>query len=558
MRFDYKLSQRPQIELNKGVSHLKTTAIHSLSLMRPQGRIQMALVALVLAGAVLVLPTRALAADHRESPTADATPEGDITDLFAFLDPNSATQLVLIMDVNPFSVPDEPNYSFSPSILYQFKIANNQYAVEDLVVQVMFSNFPAATCASGQMVSVYGPTPPTTTGLVNTVVGVNPTVTGCTNATLTQGNMTVFTGQRSDPFIFDIGQYMRIIQSNQDLFRDFPSFALGALHGRPVRADMTSGVDGFGGFNVSTIAIELPKSDAAGFLGNQGVVGIWATTSMPLAASSATAMTAIRSHQDQQAPTTSYMQFQRVGQQIFKTVFVPSTMREAFNASVPENDVMNWSSLVPDALTTKDNDGTGNTIAARASLLTTLGFTDASGANPGQGHGAPLLFPGTFANTNVNFLRNLLLPDVLRLDLNNLPTGLTVLPGAAASGGNSDPQLGLGVNGLQNGRRPTDVVSDIVLQFVRQFCDLNFPASTGVPGSGPARPGALNFGTDRRTLAVLDGTFFYRPDAHVGDVSGNQAAYGGNPQPFLTTFPFLPAPNPLPGETGTVGFPVQQ
>ncbi len=539
---------------------MKTTAIHSPSPTRFLGRIQTALMALVLAGAVLMLPTKGLAADHRESPTADATPEGDITDLFAFLDPNNTSQLVLIMDVNPFSLPDEPNYSFSPNLLYQFKIANNAYAVEDLVVQAMFTNVPAATCASGQMVSIYGPTPPATTGLVNTVLNVNPTVTGCTNTTLTQGTMTVFTGQRADPFVFDVGQYMRIIQNHQDLFRDFPGFALGALHGRTVRSDNTSGVDGFGGFNVSTIAIEFPKADAAGFLGNQSVVGIWATTSMPNLAGSTTAMTSIRSHQSQ-FPYTDYTQFQRVGQQIFKTVFVPSTMREAFNATVPENDVMNWSSLVPDALTTKDNDGTGNTVAARAALLAHVGFTDASGANAGQGHGAPLLVPGTFNNTNVNLLRNLLIPDVLRLDLNQLPTGTAALPGAAAAGGNSDPQLGLGVNGLQNGRRPADIVGDIVLQFVRSFCDLNFPTGSGLPGSGPARPGALNFPADRRVLAVLDGTDFIRADAQVGDVSGSSAPYGGPPpnsQSLLTTFPFLATPNPLPGDPGTVGFPLQQ
>ena len=39
------------------------------------------------------------AADHRDSPTADANPEGDITDLFAFVDPNDTTKLVLIMNV---------------------------------------------------------------------------------------------------------------------------------------------------------------------------------------------------------------------------------------------------------------------------------------------------------------------------------------------------------------------------------------------------------------------------------------------------------------------------
>src|SRR5262249_16008561 len=74
--------------------------------------------------------TRAVkAADHRDSPTADANPEGDITDIFACVDPNDQTQLVLAMNVNPFSVPAEaPSYSFSNEFLYQFKFANDKNA----------------------------------------------------------------------------------------------------------------------------------------------------------------------------------------------------------------------------------------------------------------------------------------------------------------------------------------------------------------------------------------------------------------------------------------------
>jgi hypothetical protein len=154
-------------------------------------------------------------------------------------------------------------------------------------------------------------------------------------------------------------------------------------------------------------------------------------------------------------------------------------------------------------------------------------------------------------------LRTVLIPDILRIDLDVLPTG-TVLPGAAASGGNADPQFGLGSFGLANGRRPADTVTDILLTFARQLADVNFPASLGVPGSGPARAGALNFATDRRVLAVLQGTDWIKPDAQVGNLSGNVAPFGGNDEPFLTTFPFLAAPQPLPGESGTVGFPTQQ
>ena len=58
----------------------------------------MALVLPVLFG-LATLPARA--ADHRDSPTADGAPQGDITD-FAFLDPGNSNNVVLIMDVNPF------------------------------------------------------------------------------------------------------------------------------------------------------------------------------------------------------------------------------------------------------------------------------------------------------------------------------------------------------------------------------------------------------------------------------------------------------------------------
>jgi uncharacterized protein DUF4331 len=530
---------------------MKASKTQCLTLRHFLGPILMALFAfIVLTGVALYSPARGLASDHRDSPTAYANGEGDITDIFAFLDPNDASQLVLIMNVNPFAVPAEtPTYRFSPNFLYQFKIAHDQDAVEDLVIQAVFQNVPTTTCASGQTVEIFGPSKPHVTGIRNFVLNERPVVAGCTGLTLQQGNMKVFTGLRDDPFVTDVGQLNRILSNKQDVFRDFPGFALGALRGRPVRADQTSGVDGFGGFNVTSIAIELPKSGVAGsgFLGVKGLVGIWGTTSMKEGKSD--------SGRDND-PDGAFLQFQRVGQQLFKTVFVPSAMREAFNASAPADDTQNWSSLVPDALTTMDNDGTGNTIAGRAGLLIALGFTDASGSNPGLGHGAPLLLPANFNNTNKNLLRVALLPDVFRLNLNLLPSG--ILPGAAAEGGNADPQLGLGAFGLQNGRRPADAVTDILLQLARQLADVNFPQGLGVPGSGPPRAGALNFATDRRVLAVLQGTVWIKPDAQVGNVSGNVAPFGGNDLPFLTQFPFLAAPHPLPGDPGTVGFPAQQ
>src|SRR5215813_8713492 len=134
------------------------------------------------------------AADHRDSPTADANPEGDITDIFAFLDPNDSSQLVLAMNVNPFSVPAEaPSYSFSNEFLYQFKFANDNNADDDLVIQAKFNSVDTTTCASGQWIKVYGPTRPERHGIRNTIVFRRPTLEGCTNTTLSNTTMKVFT-----------------------------------------------------------------------------------------------------------------------------------------------------------------------------------------------------------------------------------------------------------------------------------------------------------------------------------------------------------------------------
>ena len=452
------------------------------------------------------------AADHRDSPTADGAPEGDITDFFAFLDPNDASQLVLIMNVNPFAVPaEQAGYRFSTDFLYQFKIANDGTARENLVFQVLFKN--DTTCASGQRVLVFGPTVPLSTGARNVVAALQPTVAGCTGGILSSSSGTqVFTGLRDDPFVFDFGQFARILSGKQEVFRDLPSTPLGHLRGRSLRPGGTSGVDAFGGFDLSSIAIELPKHLVQG---QTSRLNVWSTVSAALPGAD----------ESDESDNRVFMQFQRMGQQAFKTVFVPANLREAFNASVPENDLTNWSSLVINALTS--NDPSGNTIAARFDLLNSLGLF----ALP---NGAPNLLPRDFQNTDPNFLRKALLPDVLRIDLNLAPNDLAV-----------------GQFGLQNGRRPGDAVIDILTRVARQLSDIDF--------AGSGRVGAFNFplnnlaAADRRVFVVLQGTDFIKPDANIPDLTSS-----GNDRPLLSVFPFLSTPHPLPGEPGTVGFPPQQ
>jgi hypothetical protein len=446
-----------------------------------------------LTAGLIFSPTRSgKAADHRDAPTVDGLPEGDITDVFAFLDPNDASKLVLMMNVNPFAVPaSSSTYRYSPDFLYQFKIDNTGDAVEDLVIQVQFTGNGVP-----QTVQVFGPRVPPITGARALRPRDTPTVSGLTGQVLADasGQIQVFTGLRDDPFVFDFSQFTRILNGSQDVFRAVTSPALGALRGRPVRSDGTSGVDSFGGFNLSTIAVELP-----------------------------------------QANSRLLVQFERMGQQAFNTVFGTPALKDTINFTVPADDVANYSSLVPDTLTTTDNDGTGNTIAARVAVLNAVGVT----ALP---NGAPLLLPTDFANSDPNLLRVALLPDVLRLNLDLDPNNLAI-----------------GQFGLQNGRRLGDDAVDIALRLLRQLADVKFPDGSGLPGSGPlSGRAALDCSVlpgcpDRRVLIVLQGTDFIKPDAQIADLTAS-----GNDLPFNTTFPFIANPHPLPGDPGTIGFPIQQ
>ena len=446
--------------------------------------------------------------DHREAPTVDGLPEGDITDLYSFTDPNDSTRVVFIVNVNPFAEAAEGGgYAFSPEMLYQFKIDNTGDAREDQVIQIVFDQ-----TGQTQTASVYGPAAPTTTGSRNTLLTSTPTTTAKFNAlpTSTSG-VIAYVGLRDDPFVFDFAQFTRILNGTQDLFR-----AVGSFRGRPVRSDGTSGVDTFAGFNVTSIAVSVPKTMLQGSSSTK--INVWATVSK---------LVPTRHGQN------TYDQFERMGQQAVSTIFVPSAQRDAFNFAIPENDVATYSGLIPDALTTTDNDGSGNTIAGRAALLQAQGVA----ALPER--------RSVVASGDLWQHQQGPSPDsaICRmcsdLDL-SLPFGT----------------LAIGQFGLQNGRPLDYSTIDVPLQLLRQLADVQFPA--GVTGGGPAGTrAALNCTAfpqcqDRRVLVVLQGTQFIKPDNTITNY------LDGNDYPFLATFPYIASPHPLPGAAGTIDYPTQQ
>jgi hypothetical protein len=467
---------------------------------------------------VLVLTTGALfASDHRESPLPGQTPGADLTDVFAFLNPNNPTRMVVALGVNPFSVPGESSsYEFSTAILYQIKIDVDGDAREDFVIQALFSGHGPT-----QTVTICGPVKPRSTGARNTFQcsrggdgdddhDKTHVLTGAVNSNLGDATgLQVFAGPRDDPFAFDFSQFSRILGGTQDLFHQATLPIFGNLRGRS-----GPGVDNFAGFNISMIVAEFP---AAWVRGHKSTVNVWATTSRPevvIAGRESEKSSSADPAADKASAT--FVQLDRAAQQAIATVFIPKPMRDAYNADIPENDMADWGNMVPDALTITDNDGTGNTIAGRRAVLHAL--TLDNGTN-----GAPLLLPAGFANKDANLLRKAIFPDVIRLNL-DLP------PGFAPIGG----------NGLQNGRGVSEDVVDIALRLLRELADVNFsaPVPAGIPGTGKPRPGALNFPADRRVFVVLQGTDFIGADSTSSDLSSS-----GNDASFLNAFPYFALPH---------------
>ena len=232
---------------------------------------------MVLALSVGQAPSASQAASHREAPLISLDPTADISDFFMFrsYEAGMDDKIVLIMDVIPGEEPSSgPNYfNFDPAVLYAFNIDNNADGkASDVRFEFQFKNeFRGVNKDLGLFLS-YVALPPITTldgagseglglrqsytvtmvrgekrtvlarGLFAVPSNVGPRTMPDYEALVEQGiydldgGARVFAGQRDDPFYIDLGA------------------VFDTLNLRAPGTDMLSG------FNVHTIALEVPAS----------------------------------------------------------------------------------------------------------------------------------------------------------------------------------------------------------------------------------------------------------------------------------------------------------
>ena len=343
--------------------------------------------------------TVAQAANHREAPITAIDTKADITDWYAFVSYDDVTKVTMILNVDPFLQPSNgPNYfPFDPEIQYDMKVDNTFDGDEDVIVRVKFNkpdirlptvftgfvgvgggvstpaNSPAPIPAGTPLL------PPAITHLDGAgseglslrqtyTVQILKKVNGAFQKVFDSGAAKLIAvpsnvGPRTMPNyaalahegIFDLGQGIKVFAGTVDdpfyidLGAAFDSlnFRAGAS-GAGVPGVLTDAQDAedtknfahdsVSGFNVNTIAIELPitmltvdgQEHAAGDA--KAVLGTYATTSRPrIKAQPATPG-------GKPALSTVFTQIQRMGNPLINELIIGTGDKDKFSMSEPKND----------------------------------------------------------------------------------------------------------------------------------------------------------------------------------------------------------------------------
>ncbi|GIM90326.1 DUF4331 domain-containing protein [Paractinoplanes toevensis] len=296
-------------------------------------------VAALLAGSVYGLgPGSATASSHREAPLIAADPAVDNTDLYAFVSPERPGYLTFIANWQPFEEPNGgPNFfPFATDATYLIKVDNDGDARPDAVFRWKFQNIDKR----GNSTFLYNNGPVTSLDDENLLFRQTYTLESSFNGepfkTRAQG-VPVAPSQVGRASMPDYGtlrdQATRTLpggwktfagQADDPFFLDLQVFDL--LYGGDLSE---TGTDTLAGYNVNTIALQVPFSDVAlrGDAARNPVVGIWTTTERDR----------IRAA-DGSSSGGGKVQVSRLGNPLVNEVVVPAGLKDTFNATPPERD----------------------------------------------------------------------------------------------------------------------------------------------------------------------------------------------------------------------------
>jgi hypothetical protein len=477
----------------------------------------------------------ASAASHREAPLISQDPTADNTDFYLFRSWNDPSKVVLILNVIPGQEPGSgPNYfNFSDEVLYAVHIDTDQDGAENVAFEVRFTTEFRGVVADLSLPLSYVALPPITAldGAGSEGLGMRQsyTVTEVRGAlprdrtelntgsffavpsnagprtypdyealaakgiyALSNGGK-VFAGQRDETFSIDLGATFDTLN-----FRRQPPILSAAEDAS--NSTNPFGVDLFSGFNVNSIAIELPISALTS--ASNAVIGAYASTSRQRVTKRKGAPLNFQQNDDQDdvlRGSGRFVQVSRLANPLVNEVIIGTPVKDIWNGSDPRDEATFLGFYTTSRLA----------IAINTVFGTTFPTTDRNDIVK-----ALLKYPSQGDSTTCS--KDDPCAELLRLDLSVPPTQpaqqqrLGVLAGDMA--------------GWPNGRRPNDDVTDIALRVV----------AGALLGPVPALGDGVNYNLGAPGAGTADGAGYGTTAGNALDVTANGIA---------VEFPYLPTPH---------------
>jgi hypothetical protein len=307
-----------------------------------------------------LVASAAFASSHREAPLIANDPQADNTDLYVFRSPDDPTMVTIIANYYPMELPEGgPNwFTFGEGVRYEIHVDNDATKPGDEVTYrftfttinedtTTFFNIRLGKQNQKQMymleksidggatfvtILANGVVPPPNIGprSIEGPVGLN-NIAGyedlARRAIMQTGDGSrVFAGPRDDPFFVDLGGIFDLGN-----IRD----ASGNMGTPPMKTR-----DGVAGFNVHTIALQVPISvlqkegkgvdQAKNILDPDYVIGVWASASRQ-------SVTTLAIDKSGSKPTYSgpWVQVSRVGMPLTNEAVIPIGQKDRWNAISP-------------------------------------------------------------------------------------------------------------------------------------------------------------------------------------------------------------------------------
>ena len=445
----------------------------------------------------LSLLASAGASSHREAPLITEDPVSDNTDVYAFVAPDAPDSVTLISNFQGYQAPGGgPNYfRFGDDVLYSIHVDNDGDAQPDVTYEFRFTtttvNPDTFLYATGPISDIEGSewnrpqeyTVSRVEGGQRTVVASGlrtPPVNAGPRSTPDYENLAaqaihdlpgggkVFAGQRAEGFYGDVSAIF-------DLGGLRP---LNEAHAIPLPNE--DGVDIFSGYNVQSIAIQVPKADLV--TAEEPVIGVWSTASRRKVRVFA---------QDNSSPPAhrgKWVQVSRLGSPLVNEAVIPLGLKDVFNTLQPAQDAGALSQPDP---------GNGVTIPLVQEPELAARIEGLYGVDTPPAPRNDLVAIFLTGIEGLNQPANVQPAEVLRLNTSIEPTPFADQDRLGLLAGQND--------GYPNGRRPVDDVVDIALR------------------------------------AVAGGTPF-TPDFNVAPNNALGDGVDGSTQPFLESFPYLGTP----------------